>query len=54
MNEIKLTALNAAIDANLENAYTEDGKLITDVNKLLEAAEKIEAYLNEKETTNEQ
>lgn len=48
--DIKNEALNLAIKANTGHAYDEEGRSITDPDKIIKAAKKFEAYL--KGTTN--
>lgn len=52
INEIKRIALELAISAKLEWDRNEEGFEISNVDKLLESAKKIETYLTER-TTNE-
>lgn len=46
-NNQRNLALDQAIKANAGTSYDEYGRLITDANKIVEAAEKFEAYLKE-------
>lgn len=47
-DERRYLALEQAIKANAGHAYDDEGRSVTDADKIVEAAKKFEAYLKEK------
>lgn len=47
MNQLRFNCIRAAMEAGLQSEYDKEGKLIGSVDRLLDAAKKIEEYLKE-------